>query len=201
MTNPAVALLEDVKGLGPCMQALNAGQRRFVIALFEAKPGQESLAAAARTAGYGTETSSAKSIGNIAYQLSMNPKVKDAIAEFGKSVLRAAGPAIAVRTVLKIAREEGHKDQLKAAAHLLDRFDPIEQRTQHNVTVEHKLSFDEEAIEAIKAARQLGITNEKLAEIYGADGLWRLEQKLAQLEAPKVIEGEFTIVRDEAEEW
>jgi hypothetical protein len=59
--------------LMPAMSALNERQKLFVRALFEAPRNHGSHAFAARAAGYGTETSSNKSIASIAYQVACDP--------------------------------------------------------------------------------------------------------------------------------
>jgi hypothetical protein len=46
---------------GPAMKALNEKQRRFVLALYQVKPGHGAQVRAARLAGYGTPNSSAAS--------------------------------------------------------------------------------------------------------------------------------------------
>jgi phage terminase small subunit len=200
MTNPALAAFEDVKGLGPDMVALNPRQRRYVIALSEGMNG----AAAARAAGYGTPTSSAKSIGNIAHQLNNDPKVQAAVAEFSKAILRAAGPSIATRAVLKIAGDDAHNDQLKAAKLLLDRFDPVEQRTHSTVDVNVKIDNHQLDLQNVEALLDKPGGRQLLESTYG-EGLWRIENEVRakrQALLPPPMDGEFTEVKPaEEEDW
>ena len=69
---------------GPAMARLNERQKKFVRALFEAPKNYGSHAFAARAAGYGTATSSNRSIASIAYEISCDPKVQLAIAEMSR---------------------------------------------------------------------------------------------------------------------
>ena len=56
---PAVSVNEPE--WGPAMRALNEKQRRFVLALYQVKPGYGAQVRAARLAGYGTPSSSPES--------------------------------------------------------------------------------------------------------------------------------------------
>jgi len=57
---------------------------------------------------------------------------------------------------------------------LLDRTDPIV--TRHDMQVVHRIvDPDQEALEELKALRKLGTPREKLLEIYGPNGLDRIE--------------------------
>ena len=76
-------------------------------------------------------------------------------------------------------------DRLKAAQIFIDRAHPVE--SLHRVTVEHKIDYQRQALEELAAFRRLGVSREKLAEIYGRDGLFFLEQQLDG--SPKMIEG------------
>ena len=75
---------------------------------------------------------------------------------------------------------------------LLDRLDPVQ--TKHLIDVTHRtIDPDHEALEEMRAARKLGATREKLLELYGANGLDRLEALEAvdnarRADAAKIIE-------------
>jgi hypothetical protein len=74
------------------------------------------------------------------------------------------------------------------SAMLLDRTDPI--MTRHDMRVEHEhrvtLSADDEALEQYKAMLALGVTKEKLREVFGGNYLPKLERLLE--ERTKTIE-------------
>jgi hypothetical protein len=66
-TDAAIMEQEDIE-YGPKMRALKTErQRRFVIALFDAPRKEGRIIFAARVAGYGTETSTNKSLGSSAH--------------------------------------------------------------------------------------------------------------------------------------
>lgn len=207
MGNPLLPV-DDTEGLSETMRALSPAQRKFVDAMFVVSPGFGMVAAAVRLSGCygkpvnGVATSSAETIARIGQHLVNNPKVRAALAERGQHELRTASP-IAVRAILEIASDPSHKDRLKAAMHLTDRFDPVTQKVEVNHEHRHTLSIDEQAIEAIKAARALGASREKLEEMFGADGLRRWEKKMAALEAPNsnVIEADYVEVKPDDEDW
>jgi hypothetical protein len=57
---------------------------------------------------------------------------------------------------------------------LIDRVDPIV--TRHELGITHRIvDPDQEALEELKAARQLGATRETLLQLFGPNGLDRLE--------------------------
>jgi hypothetical protein len=68
--------------------------------------------------------------------------------------------------------------------------------TRHELGVTHRIvDPDQEALEELKAARQLGATREKLLQLFGANGLDRLEaleatEQLKRSTAAKVIQAE-----------
>lgn len=109
---------------GPRMLALpTERQRRFVAALFdEGAPakGDGLMAWAAREAGYGTATSSTKSLGVIACRLVHDDRVRAAMAEFSQNVVRAIGPE-AVRAVKNLIRNPRARDHMRAISTILDR--------------------------------------------------------------------------------
>jgi hypothetical protein len=81
-----------------------------------------------------------------------------------------------------IDRLDGELDMLERIAKrhgdrmgmLLDRVDPIVSR--HDIEVTHRvIDPDTEALEELRALRQLGATREKLLELFGHNGLDRIE--------------------------
>jgi phage terminase small subunit len=198
MPNPLVPI-EDDSQLGPAMQACTLQQRKFVLALFEQKPGYGALAAAARAAEYGNRdgTSTAKAMANIAQRLVNNPNVVAAIAETAKKQLRSDAPA-AVQTVREVMNDPMHKDRLKAASMILQRIDPVE--TKHSVEVTHKIDHDAEAVAQLRMLKSLNVAREKLEEMFGFTGLSRYEQMLALEDAKQagpVVDAEFSVIETE----
>jgi hypothetical protein len=77
---------------------------------------------------------------------------------------------------------------------LLDRVDPVVSHQHIDVTHKH-VDADQEAIEELRALRQLGTAREKLIELFGGNGLVRLEALEAadtaqRAQNAKTIEGE-----------
>jgi hypothetical protein len=95
------------------------------------------------------------------------------VAEESKKHYRAQIPA-AVQAVHEIIVDPDHRDRARVAMSLIDRVDPIV--TRHELGVTHRINDpDQEALEELKAARQLGATRETLLQLFGANGLDRLE--------------------------
>jgi phage terminase small subunit len=100
--------------LGPAMKALNAAQRRFAIAAVMyplAKDWQ-----IAKAAGYSDRSHGALRVS--AHRLFHDEKVLAAIRECADKEIRGSA-MLGVATIKKIARLEGHRDQLKAAQTLV----------------------------------------------------------------------------------
>ena len=82
----------------------------------------------------------------------------------------------------------------------LDRNDPIESRQFVEVTHKH-VDLDQEALEELRALRALGTSREKLVELFGGNGLERIERLEAadagrRADNAKLIEGEVAEVQD-----
>jgi hypothetical protein len=178
--------------LGPAMRALSLMQRDFVRHLVTGKPGYGALTAAARKAGYG-KNSKATTLQKHAHDLSRNPRIIAAIAEEAKKVVRGVGHAEAVVAVMNMVRDPKHRDHARAVFGILDRVDAVVGKL--SVDVMHRIEDpDRAALEELKALRALGTSREKLLELYGPNGLDRLEMleaaEIAQRAAQaKVIEG------------
>jgi hypothetical protein len=182
----AVARKEDWGQLGPCMKTLPNDQwRAFAEAYATKKPGHGMLVEAAREAGFGVG-STPEIQAKIAWRLANDDRMIAAIAELSRKIIRVGAPE-AANAALALVRNPEHKDHGRAIQWFLDRADPIE--TKHRMEVVHRnIDPDEEAIEELKALRALGTPREKLLELYGHNGLERLED-LASSRA-KVIEHE-----------
>jgi len=94
-----------------------------------------------------------------------------------------------------LVRNPEAKDHARGIALVLARTDP--EIAQHDIHVTHKVvDPDTEALEELAALRQLGTPREKLLELFGGNGLARLERReVAELEhrtaKAKVIDGEI----------
>ena len=190
----AIAPREDYGSLGPAMLELSEMQRAFVRSLVTQRPGYGALTRAARAAGYGKNSKSA-TLSKHAHDLSRNEKIIAAISEESKKVIRTAFPE-AVSALLNMIRDVNHKDHARAVMALIDRCDPPQ--TKHSIDVVHRtVDPDREALEELKALRKLGTAKDKLLELYGPNGLDRLEALEAldnaqRAVAAKVIEGRAT---------
>jgi hypothetical protein len=147
---------------GPAMAALNDKRRAFVVALYaEAAPrkGDGLLIYAAKTAGYGTATSSTKSLSVIANRIVHDERVQAAIVEHSRSVLRAVPPE-AIRALKDLIRNPHARDHMRAIAAVIDRTDPLQ--TLHTVRVEDTRPPSPEITERVLAridelARRAGL--------------------------------------------
>jgi phage terminase small subunit len=179
--------------LGEAMNALpNNKWRNFVEFLLLETPGYGAQTNAARRAGFGRVNTSPINMARISTRLMHDPRVQAAIAEESRKMLRSGAPE-AVKAVYAGIRNPDHKDHARFVAMLLDRTDPTESR--QFVQVVHKsIDPDQEALEELRAARQLGAPREKLLELYGVNGLDRLERleaqdKFKRANEAKVIDG------------
>jgi hypothetical protein len=144
-----------------------------VIEYVTGPPGHGSLARSARAAGFGKK-SSASVVARIAYRMSRDPRVIEAIAEESKKLVRVVYPE-AANAMINLVRDPKHRDHGRAVMALVDRLAPTESR--HSVEVVHKV-VDEtaEALEELRALRKLGTARDKLIELFGGNGLARLER-------------------------
>lgn len=166
---PAVNL-----NLGPKMMALTPRQRAFVFAMLET--GQDDHTRCARMAGY---TGNDNVLYVTAHRLAHDEKIQTAIHEQASKRLKA-GAIMATGTLLAIAKNPVHKDQLKAALEIMNR-SGLHAITESKVTHEHTLD-DKAAIQRVKdLALSLGIDAKKLLGNYG------------------IVEAEYTEVPEEEE--
>ncbi len=119
-----------------------------------------------------------------------------AIAEESKKIVRGGAPE-AAKALLALVRDPEHKDHARAIGMVLARTDP--ETTVQNLNITHKiLDPDQEAIEELRALRELGTSRTKLFELFGPNGLERLEaQELVRRsdearvinQIPEVVDG------------
>lgn len=171
--------------LGPAMRALpNERWREFVRHYVVGKP-KRGAAAAYRAAGLGTESTPLNQA-RAAYKLLRDDRIIQAVAEESKKHYRVQIPA-AVQAVHEIIADPGHRDRARVAMALIDRVDPVV--TRHELGVTHRIiDPDQEALEELKAARQLGATRETLLQLFGSNGLDRIEA----LEAAELVKRSAT---------
>jgi phage terminase small subunit len=176
------------------MRALpNAKWRGFVEHFLLSEPGYGAATAAARSAGFGKPNSSALTMAQIASRLLRDPRVVGALAAESKKLLRAGAPE-ATKALMALIGNPEHRDHGRAIGLVLARVDP--EVAKHDINVVHRIGNpDEEALEELNALRTLGTSREKLIELFGGNGLARLEKLEAadivkRADAAKVIEGE-----------
>jgi hypothetical protein len=181
---------------GPCMKALASDRHRaFVLALYEVPLGYGAQVKAAKRAGFGTSTSSAKSWSVIASRLAHDEKIQAAIREEDEKRIRASAPR-ALRALGRLIENPNHKDHGRAIGMVMDRVHPTEQR--HVVDVHHHIDHDAEAVAQLRMLKGLGVARAKLEEVFGFSGLSHYE-RLLELEdgrnRPPMIEGRATEIK------
>jgi hypothetical protein len=185
---------KDWGQLGEAMRALpNEKWRGLVYHLVTQKPGHGALTRAARAAGFGKNSTPAN-LAKLAWHMSRDERLIAAVAEQSKKVIRLGHPE-AVAAVLKLVRNPKHRDHMRAVDAVLSRADPIESHSRHNIEVLHRtIDPDREALEELRALRELGTPREKLLALFGHNGLDRIEALEAadtscRADAAKVVEG------------
>jgi hypothetical protein len=175
------------------MRALpNDAWRRFALDLVTGPPEHGRYARAARAAGFG-KNSTPTNLAKIAWRMAHDDRCIAAVAAESRRLLRSGHPE-AVNALLAMIRDPTHRGHERAVLAIIDRTDPIVGRQQIEVT--HKiLDPDQEALEELQALRQLGTSREKLLELFGGNGLARLERLEAadlsrRAASAKMIDGE-----------
>lgn len=183
---------EDWGQLGPAMRALpNDAWRTFCHELVTGPGGHGKYAAAARAAGLG-KGSTPSNLAKLAWKIAHDDRMISAISEEARKHLRGAHPE-AVNALHNMIRDSEHRDHGRAVLALLDRVDPIV--SKQNIEVTHRvINPDEEALEELRALRQLGVSREKMIETFGGNGLARLERLEAvaiarRADEAKIIDG------------
>jgi len=140
----------DEESLGPAMRALNPAQRRFAMAAVMFPLAKDFQIA--RAAGYSDFSHGALRV--TAHRLFHDEKVLSAIKELADKEIRGSA-LLGIATMKKIARLDGHKDQLKAAAGLVGLAGfTVEQKISVNQTV-----TDRTGAEMLERIRQLAAAN------------------------------------------
>jgi hypothetical protein len=193
----------DWPRLGPAMQSLpNNKWRNFVEFLLLERPGYGAQVNAARRAGFGHARTTPLNMARIASRLMRDDRIIAAITEEARKVIRG-GSAEASKALMNLVRDSEHKDHARGIAMVLARTDP--EIAHHDVHVVHKVvDPDLEALEELNALRQLGTSRDKLIELFGGNGLARLERlEAAETEhravSAKVIDGEATEIVQQQE--
>jgi hypothetical protein len=162
MTATPDTAAQEAPEWGPAMSALSEKRRAFVVALYDEdapRKGEGLFIYAAQVAGYGTPTSSKKSLGVIAGRIAHDDRVQAAIVEHSQRCLRAIPPE-AIRALKDLIRDPKHKDHARGIAMVLDRADPLQ--TMHTVKLEDSRPPSIEATERVLArieelARRAGL--------------------------------------------
>jgi hypothetical protein len=129
----------------------------------------------------------------ISSRLAHDEKVLAAINEEARKLLRSSGVE-ATKALLALVHDNTHKDHARSVAMVLARTDP--EITHHDMNVVHRvIDEDQEGLEELRALRQLGTSREKLLELFGGNGLLRLEALEAadterRAASAKVVEGQ-----------
>jgi hypothetical protein len=196
----AAALVGDDTGTewGPAMKVLSDRHKAFVLALYQIKPGYGAHVKAAKLAGFGTSTSSAKSWSTIAASLAHDERILAALHEEDQKRIRASAPR-AVRALQHLVEAPEHRDHCRAIGMVLDRVHPVE--TRHTVDVVHHVDHDAEAVRWLRHLKKQGAPREMLEKEFGFTGLSRYERLLGiedakQLPGPQLIEGTATELKD-----
>jgi hypothetical protein len=179
---------------GPAMRALpNHRWRAFVEFYLLENPGRGAQTNAARRAGFGNARTSPLNMAHIAWRLMRDERMQAAIAEEARKVLRGCAPE-AAKALIELVRDPEHKDHARGIAMVLARTDP--EITRHDMNIVHKVvNEDDESLAELRALRELGTAREKLIELFGGNGLARLEKLEAEDAerrgaSAKVIEGQ-----------
>jgi hypothetical protein len=164
---------------------------------FQQQNNHGAQAYAARAAGYGNAKSKPLTLAQQGYKLMRDPRIQAAIAEESRNMRRNAAPEV-IRAWLNMVRDPTHAGHVRAVAMGLDRDEPLVTQQKIDVTHTH-VDRNQEEIEELRALRHLGTSQEKLVELFGANGLARLEDLDAAQRArdARVIDGEAVEVQKE----
>jgi hypothetical protein len=189
--------------LGAALRALpNERWRQFVYHYVTGKPGHGGAVRAYRAAGFG-KGQSALNQAREAHKLLHDDRIIAAISEESKKFFRAALPE-AVLAARDIIADPAHKDRARVAMALIERADPVV--SHHQIGVTHRIiDPDQEALEELKALRQLGTDRTKLLELFGPNGLDRLEaletvDLAKRAAAAKVVDAEIIEIEPEPDD-
>lgn len=159
----------DLDTFGPAMRALTPLRRRFVMVMAADPFGNPTRWV--RAAGYQNSEGGLRVQGHA---LIHDPKIEEAVREYGMSALGTLGPLLATAGMLRIARNPKHPKHLKALELIANRVGMHEQ-TEHVVNVNHSDRTGAAMAERIK----------QMAGMLGIDP----GQLLGVNAGPKLIEG------------
>ena len=182
--------IDEDADYGPAMMACLPKERAFVVAWFNsAKNGT----AAAKAAGYGTPTTTNDDFHKIGHRTLHRPRVIEALLEYQRTVVKTFGPQItnALSELLDAKGEPAVRARVALALH--EKIDPTITKIDANVKVE-VTDHRQEAIEQLRALKELGVERGKLEELFGFSGLPVLERQLeeARMREAKIIEGQVS---------
>lgn len=167
------ATTQDWGRFGPAMKALpNDAWRTFAIEFATGRQGHGALTRAARAAGFG-KNSTAANLGKLAWKIAQDDRMVAAVAEVSRKLVRSGAPE-AANALMNMIRDPKHRDHGRAVSMVLERADPA---VAHHEVVHRVDNPDEEALEEYRALRTLGTPREKLLELFGANGLDRIERR------------------------
>jgi phage terminase small subunit len=151
--------------------------------MFDVPQNRRARINAARLAGYGTATSTNKSIAVIAARLADDEAIQLAIEEEGRRRFRTLAP-IAHNALKKLLQNPKHRDHGKAVLSYIEHALPLEMRHQHLHQHEHRHRMhepgsDAAGVDLLRRFKALGANREFLVSVFGCNGLPRLEEKMA----------------------
>ena len=203
----SLATREPTPELGPAMRALPNDRWRAFVEFYllgtftnHRKNNFGPQAQAARKAGFGGPKTTPKIMAQLGWKLMRDDRIIAAVAEESRKLLRSGAPE-AVKALQNMVRDPTHPGHVRSVGMSLDRLDPLESHQTIDVIHKH-IDRDQEEIEEFRAVKQLGAPREKLIEIFGGNGLARLEALEAADTArrardAKVIEGEAIEIEPE----
>ena len=172
----------DLPEWGPKMLALpNDRWRNFVMALYDQEAPRKDaglLIYAARKAGFGTSTSSTKSLGVQADRVCYDKRTQEAIAEYSIAVVRGGLAPDVVKGIRNVVNDPKHRDLARILALVYDRLDPLQ--TLHTVKVEDHRPPSPEITAAVL---------QRIDELARRAGL---------LPSPRIIDGDCRDVTEQA---
>ena len=198
----AAALVGDDTGTewGPAMKVLSDRHKAFVLALYQIKPGYGAHVKAAKLAGFGTSTSSAKSWSTIAASLAHDERILGSPAR-GRSEAHSCQSRRVRFALCSIwSKIPSTSDHCRAIGMVLDRVHPVE--TRHTVDVVHHVDHDAEAVRWLRHLKKQGAPREMLEkrirvspDCPGTSVCSSIEDA-KQLPGPQLIEGTATELKD-----
>jgi phage terminase small subunit len=179
-----------LKGLeiGPKLAACSEKERIFAYAY--ATGIAETAAAAARLAGYSDPGPHSNSLRSKAHQVLHRSHVIAAIEEVCRTEFRGLIP-LTIAAAKRVLQDPEHDDHVKMIISVLSRLGYGEKASVDvNVSGEVAVSHTDAALDDLRRLKTLGLSRDRLLEIFGYSGLDRYERLLAERDAraPKVIE-------------